>query len=290
MGIYICIVSGLFWALFDLTRKISLKSINSNIILFLFFLGQTFIFLIWFLIDDYQFNLKGYILPGSFLIFISIISAIYFMKALKISELSLTIPLLSFTPLFSAILSALILKENLSSYQYLGLIFIIFGALILYSKSLKLSDIFLSIKLIHQNLGAKYMLLVSLLWSLTPIFDKICFKYSSISLHGFIQASFMMLIFVILSLNTFRKELKKIKKNFKVLFLTIFIGIIATILQFFAITLTLVPIMETLKRTIGQYCSVIFGKIYFKEAINKQKIFGIIFLSFGIYNILYKSI
>lgn len=63
----------------------------------------------------------------------------------------------------------------------------------------------------------------------------------------------------------------------------------ATVLQFFAITLTYVTIMETIKRTLGQLFSIVFGKIFFKEIINAQKILGIIIISLGILLIMFKK-
>ena len=66
-------------------------------------------------------------MPGLLLIIISVFSALLFLKSLEISELSLTIPLLSFTPLFSAIISSILLGENLNQFQYIGIFIIIFS-------------------------------------------------------------------------------------------------------------------------------------------------------------------
>jgi multidrug transporter EmrE-like cation transporter len=43
--------------------------------------------------------------------------------------------------------------------------------------------------------------------------------------------------------------------------------------------------MESIKRTIGQVCAVIFGYIIFKEKINIQKVIGVFVLSIGIFYI-----
>ena len=43
--------------------------------------------------------------------------------------------------------------------------------------------------------------------------------------------------------------------------------------------------MESIKRTIGQVCAVIFGYIIFKEKINIQKVVGVLILSIGIFYI-----
>ena len=286
MAIVICMISGIFWAFFDLSRKITLKKISPFTLLIIFSFVQLIIFSIWINFENYQINFVPYIFPGLLLIVISIISAFLFLKALSISELGLSIPLLSFSPLFSTILSSIILDENLQKLQYFGIGLIIFGTVILYSRSFSIPDIFKSLTYIVKNKGARYMILVSLIWSLTPILDKICFKYSSMNIHGFIQSLGILIVLVMVNKEGFFDNLQSIRESFFVICITMLIGTIATILQFFAISLTFVSIMESIKRSVGQVFSVILGTMYFDEKITYQKIFGIIILSLGVFVIL----
>ena len=288
MAIVICMISGIFWAFFDLSRKITLKKISPFTLLILFSFVQLIIFSIWINFENYQINFVPYIFPGILLIIISIISAFLFLKALSISELGLSIPLLSFSPLFSTILSSIILDENLQKLQYFGIGLIIFGTMILYSRSFSVPDIFKSLTYIVKNKGARYMILVSLIWSLTPILDKICFKYSSMNIHGFIQSFGILIALVIINREIFFEDLQSIRESFFIICITMLVGTIATILQFFAISLTFVSIMESIKRSVGQVFSVIFGTMFFNEKITYQKIFGVIILSLGVFVILYK--
>ena len=80
------------------------------------------------------------------------------------------------------------MNENLLNIQYLGIFLIILGTLILYSKKLTLNEILQSFKIILTNNSAKLMVLVSIIWSLTPVLDKLCLKNSSINIHGVIQS------------------------------------------------------------------------------------------------------
>ena len=132
------------------------------------------------------------------------------------------------------------------------------------------------------------MILVSLIWSLTPILDKICFKHSSMNIHGFIQSIGTLIILFLANKRIFYDDLQSIKKSFFTICITMLIGTIATIMQFFAISLTFVSIMESIKRSIGQVFSVILGTIYFDEKVTSQKIVGVIILSFGVFIILYE--
>ena len=283
MPFFICIVSAFFWAIFDLTRKISLQHVEPKILLFLFTLVQLIIFFIWIILDEFSITFYDYLVPGIVLVVIGVISAILFLKAIFNSELSLTIPLLSFSPIFSSIFAFIFLEEKLRLIQYIGVFFILIGTLVLYAKRLNLESILLSFKTIKKNLSAKLMLLVALMWSITPVLDKICLKNSTINIHGFIQSMGMLFFLFLLIGRNFLNQIQKIKKNtLKIISLTLFVGTTATILQLYAITINFVPIMEAIKRAIGQFSSVFFGKIFFREKITYQKIIGVFFLSIGV--------
>ena len=285
MSILICIISAFFWAAFDLTRKLSLQKINSVNLLLIFTLAQTLIFGVWILYENPFLNLKSYFFPGLILILISLFSALLFLKAIKQSDLSLTIPLLSLSPLFSSFFSFFFLDEKLTYFQHIGVFLIIFGTLVLYSKKITLGEILKSFKVLVINNSAKLMIVVSLIWSLTPVLDKLCLEHSSINIHGLIQ-SFGLVILLIFLLRKEKYEFFSLKKNWGLILITILTGIIATVLQFYAILFNYVPIMETIKRSIGQLSSVLFGKLFFEEKITKPKILGVLILSVGVYYIL----
>ena len=285
MPVLICIVSAFFWAAFDLTRKLTLEKISSINLLLIFTITQLIIFLIWLFFEDFSINLIPYLLPGITLIIIGLFSALLFLKAIKQSDLSLTIPLLSLSPMFSSLFSFFFLNEQLSNIQYLGIFLIILGTLILYSKKLTIYEIFKSFKIILKNSSAKLMVLVSIIWSLTPVLDKICLKNSSVNIHGFIQSLGMITLLIFLFKRD-KVQTENTKKNWRIIFLTVFIGSTATILQFYAILTNYVPIMESIKRSIGQLSSVFLGKIFFNEEVNKPKVVGVIVLSIGVYFIL----
>ena len=281
-SILICCLSGFFWAVFDLTRKLSLKYVDSKILLLLFTFVQIIIFLIWCLKDTFYVNILSYFIPGIVLIILGIFSALLFLKSIKESDLSLTIPLLSFSPLFSSVFSFIFLDEELSKTQYLGVFSIIFGTLSLYSNAFNIIQIFKGFIHIKRNQSAKLMLLVALCWSVTPVLDKMCLKHSSINIHGLIQAFATFIILLLISVKHLfvLRELKA--KHSYLIFCTVIIGSFATITQFYAILLNFVPIMESIKRAIGQFSAILFGSLFFDEKISLQKITGIIFISIGV--------
>ena len=127
------------------------------------------------------------------------------------------------------------------------------------------------------------MIIVSIIWSLTPVLDKLCLKNSSINIHGLIQSLGMVILLVFLLKKNSGTEIRNIKKNWQIILITVFIGTVATVLQFYAILNNYVPIMESIKRSIGQLGSVFFGNFFFNEKITKSKILGVTILSIGVY-------
>jgi len=176
------------------------------------------------------------------------------------------------------------LNEKLSLTQYFGILSIVFGTLTLYTNELTLNSFFRSFMIIKENKGAKLMIFVSIFWSITPVIDKICLKYTPINYHGLIQSLGMLLALITISV----KEIKTLNfplKSTGLIIITLLIGTTATILQFYSILENYVPIMESIKRTIGQVCALIFGYIIFQERITIQKVVGVLIISIGIFYI-----
>ena len=132
MAIFLSILVAILWACFDAIRKKSIQFISEINALFLIVISQFFLFLFFLLFSDFQIDIYSYYIYGIFLIFLNLISMYMFLKVLKKGEISTYIPMLSFTPLFSALYSRFILTEKLQTSQYFGIFLVIFGALLLY--------------------------------------------------------------------------------------------------------------------------------------------------------------
>lgn len=72
--------------------------------------------------------------------FFSILMSIFYFKAVQIEEISRVVPLLYLSPLFVSIFAAIFLGEIFTPLNYLGILFLVLGAVFISSKSfLKLS-------------------------------------------------------------------------------------------------------------------------------------------------------
>ena len=199
---------------------------------------------------------------------INILTAFLYMKALKVSDISVTVPMINFTPAFLLIMSPLILGEIPSLPGIIGVIFITLGAYILTSD--KLSS---PLKSLMKESGPKIMLLIAFLWSITSNFDKIGVTSSSPILWAF-----SVHLLITLALTPF--VIKKIRFEKELLLPGIFNGLRA-ITQMTALTMTYVAYVISIKR-LSTVFGVIFGYLLFKEKSFKQRLLGSIVMFIGV--------
>ena len=286
MGILLAIFTAILWALFDVVRKKSLLFLTEVKVLLWIVVSQFIFFLIFLYFSEFDIALNDYFFYAFLLILLNLVSLYLFLSVLKTGELSTYIPLLSFTPLFSAVYANIILGENLNYLQYAGIFFIIMGAYLLYlNKFSSLNKKKFSLK----NKNFFMVIIVALIWSLTPVLDKECMTYSDIYLHGFIQSLGMLLFFPIIFIKQINlKSLslhKEIRVNFFILALVV-IGFLSTFFQLFTLNHIFVAELEALKRSIGIILSLIFGHYIFKEKINLIKVLAVFIIVLGVINII----
>ena len=286
MGILLAILTAILWALFDVARKKSLLFLTEVKVLLWIVVSQFIFFLIFLYFSEFDIALNDYFFYAFLLILLNLVSLYLFLSVLKTGELSTYIPLLSFTPLFSAVYANIILGESLNYLQYAGIFFIIMGAYLLHLNN------FSSLKKKKFSLKNKnffMVIIVALIWSLTPVLDKECMKYTDIYLHGFIQSLGMLLFFPIIFIKQINlKSLslhKEIRVNFFILALVV-IGFLSTFFQLFTLNHIFVAELEALKRSIGIILSLIFGHYIFKEKINLIKVLAVFIIVLGVINII----
>ena len=272
------------WGFFDLIRKKALEYLSITQIVYLIFISQTIIFLISLIYSNLIILSNYYFIYLAFIVILNLIGLYCFLKAIKIQQISMSIPLLSYSPLFSVFFSSLILNESLLLYQYFGITIIFIGSFVLYSKSLRLKDLLFSPFTLISNKGAQLIITVALIWSLVPVLDKKSLYYIDIYFHGFLQSLFGILLLLIFIKTPKIKafKVKNINKHLFLVLMLIIISFLATIIQLVTIQINYIAILEVFKRSVGIILSLFFGYIFFKERINFQKILSIIIIICGL--------
>lgn len=95
-----------------------------------------------------------------------------YVRAIKVADLSLTVPLVTLTPLFMLVTSPLIVGEYPTLADGLGVVLLIAGAYLLNLRERRYGYLE-PLKTLWRNPGSRMMLGVAVLWSVTSNIDKV---------------------------------------------------------------------------------------------------------------------
>jgi uncharacterized membrane protein len=208
------------------------------------------------------------------------LGAVLYIKAIKISDISLVIPLISLTPLFLFITSPLIIGEWPSAVGSLGVVLIVAGSYVLNFKHR--SDGYLApLKAVYKEKGPRLMLLVALIWSISSNFDKIGVLNSSPMYWS--AAIYLYLFAALAPLILWRSgdAITKSLKSWKVFLLIGLFAALTAVFQMSAMKLALVAYVISVKRLSIILC-VLAGTLLFKENNLKERLLGSFLMLLGV--------
>jgi drug/metabolite transporter (DMT)-like permease len=211
---------------------------------------------------------------------LDIIALLLYMKAIKVSPLSLTLPFLSLTPVFLIGTSYIILGERPDRSGFIGIVLVVIGAYLLNVHTIS-KGFFEPFKAIVKEQGSVLMIIVAFVFSVGACIGKIAVQHSDPLFFSVIYSFLLSFIFYLaISFRTKRFYSKVFSRP--VLFLVI--GILITIMiitHLKAISLIEVSYMVSVKRL-----SILFGAIYgvmfFKETNIKERLLGATVMVSGI--------
>jgi drug/metabolite transporter (DMT)-like permease len=212
---------------------------------------------------------------------INAVTTILYIKAIKVSDLSLTVPLVALTPLFMLLTSPLIVGEYPNFFDYIGIFLIVTGSYLLNIKE-KSQGYLAPFKALLEEPGPKLMLIVAFLWSITSNFDKIGVKNSSPIFWLFSLFGTMSVLLLPIFLHKTPNPSRKILKQLPMLAAMGFFNAIGVLCQMQALTLTLVVQVIAIKRT-SVLMGVLFGHFIFKEKDIQQRLLGAGIMILGVF-------
>lgn len=187
-----------------------------------------------------------------------------YMKALKVSPLSLTVPFLAFTPGFIILTGWIILGEKISTGGLWGIILIMVGA---YSLNLSHTKYGLLGPLIaiFREPGSRLMLLVSFIYAFTSAIGKLAIIHSNPYFFGVIYnvALTALMVLFLPSVVNASSQKNLIKKPLVGLILGAIVAV-EVFSHMLAVSLTNVAYMISLERTSPLF-GVVYGALLFKE-------------------------
>lgn len=206
---------------------------------------------------------------------------LYF-KAIKRSEISVTIPLITLTPLFMLLTSPIMIGEFPSALGIVGIVLIVAGTYIS-NLSEDPKQVFAPFKSLVKNQGSRYMLLVAFIWSITANIDKIGVEETS-PIYWAFSKDFVILFYLIPILVLKSKQpLLQINNRKWPLLMVGFFKSTSVVTQMFAIQFILVPYVISIKRASSIFI-ILFAFLYMGEKKNfRNRMIGIIVILIGLF-------
>ncbi len=288
MWLFFASLTAFFEACKDATGKQSLKTLDEYSVLF-GFMAVGVIFMLPVLaiagIPAIQSGFWLALLVGGSL---NILAFTLYVRALKLADLSLTVPLVTLTPLFLLVTSPLIVQEWPTGADALGVALLVVGSYVLNLSPHAPSgstvwDLFWApLVAMARSPGSRLMLCVAFIWSITSNFDKIGVLNSSpllwaIALFTVIAGGMVPFVF----LRRGSRGLKPLVAQWRLLGVTGGFNAIAITFQMLALTLAPVAQVIAVKR-MSALLSVLIGHFFFGEKGLRERLLGAAIMVSGV--------
>ena len=207
-------------------------------------------------------------------------NTILYMKAVKLTDVSLIMPLYSLVPLFVLISSPFIIKEIPSIYGFIGILLIVIGSYVLNIHKNQHGYLTPFKNLLTHN-GVRIMLLVCIIWALNSNLDRMGLTYSS-ALFWLVSTNILMTI-ILLPITIYKAgdKLKQIPKKLSRLLPISICSACEVGFYMVAIQFTLLVYVISVKR-FSILIGVLLGCLIFKEKNIQQRMIGAIIMLAGI--------
>lgn len=212
----------------------------------------------------------------------------YYVRGLEAGELSLSLPMLSFTPMLLLVTSRVILGESASLQGMVGVICVVVGSYVLNFKDRK-KGFLVPFKSLVDHPGPRYMLIVAVLYSVGANLDKINATRSSPHFSFLCIATVITIILGVLMVVKARgKILSETKQNWRAFSVIGLLNSVSNIVQLTGVLLTIVPYLIAVKRMSVLFSSM-YGFFVLKERGLKERAFGILLMIMGVFLIVFSK-
>lgn len=209
-------------------------------------------------------------------------SQILYFQAIKLSPLSISVPILAFNPIFTALLSWFFDKRLPDTLGWLGIIFICSGLyLSRLDKEALRKEIWSPLRSIFQDPGSLSMLGVAFIWSLGAHVSKMTVVASSPVMAAVSFGTLGSILLFIIGKTSGRFNIKLIFSRLKQFTLLGILNGLSDFAMNSAMAVGFTPYVISIKRS-NIIWSSIFGKILYQEPLPKIKITGIVLMFLGI--------
>ena len=214
----------------------------------------------------------GFWLAVAILVPLEIAAIILYMRSIKISPLSLTIPFQALTPVFLILTSFLMLRESPDISGFIGIILVSLGVYLLNFHRID-QGVLEPLRAIWREKGSILMIIVAFIYSITSNLGKLAVLNSAPVFFGVIY--FFILTGALLPVVLIRSRgdiVQVFSRPGSFLLIGLFSAMMI-IFHFLSIELIEVAYMISVKRS-SMLFSVIYGSVIFKEFNIRERLIG----------------
>jgi len=217
---------------------------------------------------------------------LNILAFTLYVRALKLADLSMTVPLVTLTPLFLLVTSPILVQEWPTWADGVGVVLLIIGSYVLNLGPGLSQNPLAPLFTMARNPGSRLMLCVAFIWSITSNFDKIGVQGSSplmwaIALFSVIATGMVPFVFFRRASSGASVGVAPLLKEWRLLGLTGVFNAIAITFQMLALPMAPVAQVIAVKR-MSALLSVLFGHFFFKEKGFKARLAGAAIMVSGV--------
>ncbi|MCX7817583.1 MAG: DMT family transporter [Syntrophales bacterium] len=206
-----------------------------------------------------------------------------YMRAIKVSPLSLTLPFLAFTPVFISLTGWIILDERVSLCGFAGIVLIVLGAYTLNLSSAR-EGFLMPFKAILKEQGSWLMFLVAFIYAFTSVMGRKAILHSNpfffAVIYNLALTGLVAFIYPVMEGGACKKLYAGVRVA-PVILLGL-VEAISILSHVFALSLTQTAYMIALKRTSVLF-GVLYGALLFSEEQIKERFLGAFLMLIGVF-------
>ncbi len=263
--------SSLAWTTLDALRKELVRHLPPAAAASALALGQAPLFALWAAASGSWQVETGWLAPGLGTIALNTAAILLFFSALRTAPLSRTIPLLALTPVCAALVSRVLLGELPAPRPLAGIALVVMGTLALTWREGGP----------RLERGSVMMATVALLWSITSVLDKRALTYAPVPMHALLQCLGAGSLVALVAARDLPDAAAR-RAATPTLVRALVVSATALALQFLALKLALVGLLEAVKRGVGVLGAVVLGRLAFGEDVAPRQLVAALVIVAGV--------
>jgi uncharacterized membrane protein len=210
---------------------------------------------------------------------LNVVAVSLYAMALKASDMSVSVPMIAFSPLFLLVSSPLIVGEFPGPWGVVGVVLIVAGSYLLNIRA-RAQGYLEPYRALLREPGPRYMLGVAAIWGVAATIDKVGVQNSS---PTFWATSVFLFVALVLSVPMLRapSNILHLWRTWPVLMVVGLFSAIALVAQMTALTMTLVAYVISIKR-LSILFGVLFGALFFREQGLCERLLGVLVMLAGV--------